>query len=279
MRALLSRHRRLLAAAFAAAAAALTLATLKPHPEGVRVLVAARDLPGGTVLTPKDVAVRVLPREAVPSGVIRADAPRANAPRDNEAQDNALRANEVRTNRAPAGAAQPGATRPGAAQSGAAQSDPAQPGAAQSDAAWPGAARPDAMQSGAVRPDGVDGVIGRALSGPVRRGEPLTDARFRPAGLLGTRDPASVAVPVRLADAAVVHLLHVGDRVDVLAARADAPLPARTVASAVPVVAVPKPSPDTDEGALIVVATGRDQAATLARAAVDSRLSVTILGS
>ena len=44
-----------------------------------------------------------------------------------------------------------------------------------------------------------------------------------------------------------------------------------------PVIAVPKADPDTDEGALIVVQATRDQAATLAEAAVASRLSVTIL--
>jgi pilus assembly protein CpaB len=87
----------------------------------------------------------------------------------------------------------------------------------------------------------------------------------------------AVAAPIRLADAAVARLLRTGDHVDVLAARADAPLPARTVASAVPVLAVPKPGPDTDEGALIVIQTSREQAAVLARASADSRLSVTIL--
>jgi hypothetical protein len=87
-----------------------------------------------------------------------------------------------------------------------------------------------------------------------------------------------VAIPVRLADAAVARLLHAGDRVDILAARSEGPLPARTIATAVPVIAVPKTEEGTDEGALIVVQTGRDQAAALARASVDSRLSVTILG-
>jgi Flp pilus assembly protein CpaB len=194
MRAALSRHRRLLAALFAAAAAALGLAAARPHPAGVRVLVAARDLTGGAVLGPRDVSVRVLPVRAVPAGAVHQ-------------------------------------------------------------------------------------ATGRVLSGPVRRGEPLTDARLRSGGLLDDHDPAAVAVPVRLADAAVVRLLHIGDRVDVLAARSDGPLPARTVASAVPVIAVPKPGPDTDEGALVVLRTGREQAAALARASVDSRLSVTILGS
>ena len=42
-------------------------------------------------------------------------------------------------------------------------------------------------------------------------------------------------------------------------------------------IAVPRPGPDTDEGTLIVVRTDRAQAATLARASVDSRLSITVL--
>jgi len=194
VRAALSRHRRLLAALFAAASAALALTATRPHPRGVRVLVAARDLTAGTVLGRGDVAVRVLPAGAVPAGMVRT-------------------------------------------------------------------------------------ATGRALSSPVRRGEPLTDVRLRRGGLLEPDDPAAVAVPVRLADAAAVRLLHGGDHVDVLAARADAPLPARTVAPGVPVIAVPKPDPSTDEGALIVVQATREQAAALARAAVDSRLSVTILST
>jgi Flp pilus assembly protein CpaB len=192
VRAALSRHRRLLAAVFAAAAAALGLAAARPHGDGVRVWVAARDLPAGTTLAARDVAARALPREAVPAGVVRAAA-------------------------------------------------------------------------------------GRTLSGPVRRGEPLTDARLRSGGLLDEHDPAAVATPIRLADAAVARLVHPGDRVDVLAARSDSPAPARTVASSVPILAVPKPGLDPDEGALIVVRTDRTQAAALARASVDSRLSITIL--
>lgn len=192
MRAALSRHRRLLAALFAAAAAAFALAATRPHTGGVRVPVAARDLAGGAVLGPRDVTVRLFPARVAPAGLVRR-------------------------------------------------------------------------------------ATGRTLSGPVRRGEPLTDARLRSGGLLDSPDPAAVATPVRLADAAVARLLHVGDRVDVLAARGEGPLPARTVASAVPVIAVPRPGPDTDEGALIVVRTDREQAATLARASVDSRLSITVL--
>jgi pilus assembly protein CpaB len=193
MKMILSRHRRVLAALCAAAAAVFGLAAARPHTGGVRVLVAARDLAGGAVLRPRDVAVRVLPVSAVPAGVVR-------------------------------------------------------------------------------------GVVGRELSGPVRRGEPFTDVRLRSGGLVDGRDPAAVAVPVRLADAAVARLLRPGDHVDVLAARADGPLPARTIVAAVPVIAVPRPGMETDEGALIVVRADRSQAAALARASVDSRMSVTILG-
>jgi Flp pilus assembly protein CpaB len=196
MRAILSRHRRALAALFAASAAALALTGAHQRPRGVPVLVAAHDLRTGTIVGRGDVALREFPAGTVPAGAVR----RAE---------------------------------------------------------------------------------GRVVAGPVSRGEPLTDARFAlstPSGLFPTHDPAAVAVPIRLADAAVARLLHPGDRVDVLAARTDTPIPARTVASSVPIVAVPKPGPDVDEGALIVVQTGREQAASLARAAVDSRLSVTILG-
>ncbi|MEV5747837.1 SAF domain-containing protein [Actinoallomurus sp. NPDC052308] len=193
MRATLSRHRRLLAAVLAAAAAAFGLAAARPHQRGVPVLVAAHDLPGGTTLSAADVGIRTLPARTVPDGAVRRAA-------------------------------------------------------------------------------------GRTLAGPVRRGEPLTDVRLRGGTLLDDAEPGTVATPVRLADASVVRLLHAGDRVDVLAARAEGPLPARTVAAAVPVVAVPRPGPDTDEGALVVLRTGRTQAAAIARAAVDSRLSVTIVG-
>lgn len=194
MKTMLSRHRRLLAALFAAVAAALALSTAHNHPAGVRVLVASRDLSSGTVLRRADVMERSFPPGTVPSGTLH----RAE---------------------------------------------------------------------------------GRVLSAPMRRGEPLTDTRIATGTLPLAHDPAAVAVPIRLADAAVAHLLHPGDRVDVLAARADTPVPARTVASAVPVIAVPRPNPDSDDGALIVVQTGRDQAASLARASADSRLSIAILGS
>lgn len=66
-------RRRLLAAGLAAAAAALAMHALQPSgPPTVPLVVAARDLPGGTTLTPSDLRVAVTPRDVVPDGVVPA---------------------------------------------------------------------------------------------------------------------------------------------------------------------------------------------------------------
>jgi Flp pilus assembly protein CpaB len=200
----LARHRRPLAAAFAATAMGLGLVALRPSsPPGVQVLAAARDLPGGTTLRGGDVGVVALPAAAVPDGVVRRDT------------DSRV-------------------------------------------------------------------LTGRILAGPVRRGEPLTDARLVGTGLLDGYSPGIVATPVRIADAGAVRLLRAGDRVDVLAAAGGPvddvlPVPAgraRTVVSSVPVIAVPRERA-ADQGALVVLATSREQSAALAGAG--PRLSVTIV--
>lgn len=67
-------------------------------------------------------------------------------------------------------------------------------------------------------PDGlVVDPVGRALAGPVRRGEPVTTSRVVEPGMLDEH-PGLVAVPVRIPDATTVALLRVGDRVDLVAA-------------------------------------------------------------
>lgn len=202
----LARCRRPLAALMAALGVVLALLAVRPGalPTG-EVLAAARDLPGGAVLRPRDVKVVALPPEAVPSGALR----------------------------------------PGRAR------DPSAP---------------------------------RILAGPVRRGEVLTDMRLVSGGLLRGYGPDVVATPVRVADAGAVRLLRPGDRVDVLSSGSaaqiefDSPVPgrARPVASAVPVVAVPRePAGSGEQGGLVVLATSREQAVALAGAA-GTRLSVTI---
>ncbi len=64
--------------------------------------------------------------------------------------------------------------------------------------------------------------VGQRLSGPVRRGEPITDARLLGPGLATGLSSESVAVPVRLADGGTAALLRPGDRVDLLAVRVQA---------------------------------------------------------
>ncbi|HET9656327.1 MAG TPA: SAF domain-containing protein [Kineosporiaceae bacterium] len=68
-----------------------------------------------------------------------------------------------------------------------------------------------------TRPDGVlPAPVGRTLSGPLRRGEPVTDARLTGPGLLTGQPPGTVAVTVRLTDPAGTVLLVPGRRVDLL---------------------------------------------------------------
>lgn len=64
----LLRRRRLIAAALTAVAVLATLRTLAPPPpETVNVLVAARDLPSGTLLADDDLARRAYPVDLVPT--------------------------------------------------------------------------------------------------------------------------------------------------------------------------------------------------------------------
>jgi Flp pilus assembly protein CpaB len=139
---------------------------------------------------------------------------------------------------------------------------------------------PDAVPDGALRPDAA--VLGRMVTGPVRRREPLTDVRLLgPELLAALPDRDQVAVPVRIADPAAVALLRTGDRVDVLAASEGA-AEAAVVAPRALVVAVPRrdgtDSDPLDGGALVVLAATPAAARRLAQAAVAARLSVVVHG-
>lgn len=123
---------------------------------------------------------------------------------------------------------------------------------------------------------GLERAVGRTTSGALTAGEPVTAARLLDGSLL-TAYPGLVAEPVRIGDAAAVGLLRVGDRIDILAARPDSQDPAVTVASDVPVVAVPRvtgQTADLTRGRLIVVAVPRAEANALATAGVSAYLSV-----
>ncbi len=194
-RAVLARRRAL--AALSAAAAVLTglQATSTPPQPTRTVLVAARDLPAGTVVAPADLARSAFLAGSVPDGA-----------------------------------------------------------------------------TGSAR-----GLLGRTTAGPVRRGEPLTDARLVGGSLLDGY-PGRVAAPVRVADPGAVALLHVGEVVDVIAADPQGRRDAAVVASAVPVVALPEAPRETvpATGGLVVLAVDEETATRLAAAAVSAYLSVMI---
>lgn len=66
---------------------------------------------------------------------------------------------------------------------------------------------------GSVPADLADAPLGERLAAPLRRGEPVTDVRLVGPELTEGH-PDLVAVPVRLPDAEMAGLLHVGDTVD-----------------------------------------------------------------
>lgn len=151
-------------------------------------------------------------------------------------------------------------------------------------------------------PDGaatdIDALIGRTVVAPLTEGSVLTsasvlDVRDRPQAADGM-----VIAPLRISDAAVVRLLRVGDRVDVVAVgqsisqtgpalegsagpRASKDSGARVIAEQVRVVTIPRTSTDSGLGSaqpdpqtLLLVEVDRDQATALAAAAASSQLSL-----
>lgn len=133
-------------------------------------------------------------------------------------------------------------------------------------------------------PDGAvasSDAVGRTVAAPVRRGEPLTDARLVGPGLLAGY-PGLVAVPVRVPDAGAVALLRVGDRIDLVVADPAGGRSGR-VADDVPVVALPAASDSAGAGLtagqggrLVVVAAPEAEAAEIAESAVRGFVSLTL---
>ncbi|MDP4507593.1 Flp pilus assembly protein CpaB [Nonomuraea turcica] len=127
------------------------------------------------------------------------------------------------------------------------------------------------VPDGAVRT--TTAAAGRYLTSPMRRGEPLTDARLLDSYRLS---PGMVATPVRISDPEAAKLLSPGSRINVLAAREDTH-PARTIAEDVRVITAADRQEDESHGALVVLATTPTQAAELAAAQASARLSITII--
>lgn len=146
-------------------------------------------------------------------------------------------------------------------------------------------------------------VVGQQLSGPLRRGEVVTDVRLDD-GPLGRPAPGLVSAPVRLADSQAAQLLRAGQHIDVLAAStavdgvgaaaaggadgggsrsggAAVVVAADVMVVAIPIAASAGPTAVNDvgvEGALIVLATTAAQARDLAQAQVSARLSAVVVG-
>ena len=137
--------------------------------------------------------------------------------------------------------------------------------------------------SAATLPDGAHtdlSVVGSTLAGPVRRGEVLTDARVLGSRLAGlSAGPDARAVPLHLADDAVLDLIRTGDVVDVLGvAAADTQARPRVVAAnAVVVLVSAKPKtagPSNDR--VVLVALPASAANLLAGATLVQTVTLTI---
>ena len=132
------------------------------------------------------------------------------------------------------------------------------------------AAYPPALRPTGTVADPAD-VVGRALIGGIRSGEPLTDAGLAGAALTDQLAAGQVAAPVRPADLAVSALVQPGDRVDVLATPPGAAR-AEVVAAGAPVLATPGP----DDDGLLLLAVDGDTAARLAAAATTATLTLSL---
>lgn len=73
---------------------------------------------------------------------------------------------------------------------------------------------PEALPEGAATR--IDAVAGQKLTGPMRRGEILTDAALAGPGLLAGTPAGTVAVPVRVADPGSLQLVRTGQDIDIV---------------------------------------------------------------
>lgn len=211
---LIRRRRRLFAALLLCAAAAMAVQQLTPaSPAATTVMMAARDLPAGHLLSGTDLVPGAVAPEMVPDGALMP----ASSPSSSVSPDSGN-------------------------------------GNLTGAAAW----------------------LGQQLSGPVRRGEVITDASLLGNGLLVGAPAGSQAVPLRLSDPSTLTLLRQGQLVTVVLSSStglDGPVSNELLAEKVPVLWTPAlaptgggllPSPDTE--GVVVVAASAEQAVRLAGA-------------
>lgn len=123
-------------------------------------------------------------------------------------------------------------------------------------------------------------VLGRTLVAPLSRGSAIT--RLSVIGDHPTVADGKVIAPVRISDAAVIGLLRVGDRVDIVAADPESGSGAQVIAHQVRVVTIPRTTSggsgldpgSADPQTLVLVEVSTDEATALADAAAGSQLSL-----
>jgi pilus assembly protein CpaB len=202
------RRRRLIAALLLSAAAALSVAQLTPpDPDTARVVLAARDLPAGSVLTDADVVLARAAPAIVPESALLE----------------------------------------------------------------------------------VSDAVSHQVSGPLRKGQFITDASLLGPGLLVGMPPGTQAIPLRLADPSTVKLVQPGQLVDVVISAGNGleqSVSNRVLAAEVPVLwkppaapnATPLSAPEGTEG-LVVVGAPPQQAAELAGASAHGKIFLVLTGT
>lgn len=144
---------------------------------------------------------------------------------------------------------------------------------------------PKMVPGGALLP--ADDWAGGQVSGPLRRGEVLTDASLLGNGLLAGAPPGSQAVPIRLSDPSVLALLRQGQLVTVVLSSSvglDGPITNDILAEAVPVLWTPALAGNRDgllpaqqEEGILVVAASSSAAVVLAGAISRGKVSLILL--
>ncbi|WP_063128293.1 SAF domain-containing protein [Nocardia fusca] len=136
---------------------------------------------------------------------------------------------------------------------------------------------PDATPDGAAADPAP--LLGAVLTAALRAGEVLTDVRVVGPRLAAaaTGRPDARIVPIRLADTAITEILRAGDRVDVVAAGAEDPALAQTLAVDAAVVLVSGPPAESGKRhaeRVVLVAMDAHRAAVVAAASLHSALTV-----
>ncbi|HLR85270.1 MAG TPA: SAF domain-containing protein [Nocardioidaceae bacterium] len=125
----------------------------------------------------------------------------------------------------------------------------------------------------------VDDVAGESLSGPVRRGEAITDMRVIGTDLLAGYPPGSTLATVRIADTHSLWGVEAGTYIDVVGVDVDGDRSGKILADDAQVVAIPESADDSragSSGVSVVVCVPEDAAVGLAEAATRMQLGVIV---